>query len=311
MNLAVLSIRYPLYVGIACLICVVGGWMAYQNMPRFEDPEFTIRIAKVFTRYPGATAEEVMNEVTEPLETALQQLPEVKTIDSVSSTGVSEISVELRFDYSKSRADLQVAWTKVRNYVNDAQSDLPPGAGPSVVYDDYGDVYGIYYLLTGPGYSPAELSDVADQLRRELLLVDGVSKVRVNGERDEVIYVEVSRPRAASMGISLNQIYQSLSEQNTVAPAGRIRLGDTRVEISPTGSIDSVSAIESVLVGNSENGTVVRLGDIADVTRGYDDPVAHIIRFNGEPALGIGISRISGQDEVKLGQAVAERLEAA
>ena len=202
MNFAELSIKNPLLSVIAMVIALIGGWLAYQNMSRFEDPEFTIRVANVTTEYPGASPEEVMNEVTEPLETALQQLPEVESVESTSSAGLSDISVEVRFSASRSRSDLQVVWTKIRNKVNDAQRNLPPGAGPSVVNDDFGDVYGIYYLLTGDGFSPAELMTYAKDLRRDLLLVDGVSKVRIIGQQQEVIYVEVSRERAAALGVS-------------------------------------------------------------------------------------------------------------
>ncbi|MEO1034516.1 MAG: efflux RND transporter permease subunit [Pseudomonadota bacterium] len=308
MNLAELSIRYPLICGIIAALSLGGGYSAYMNMPRFEDPEFTIRIAKVFTPYPGASAEEVMNEVTEPIETSLQQMPEVETIDSVSTAGLSELSVEIRFDYSKTRSDLQVVWTKVRNYVNDAQRDLPPGAGTSIVNDDFGDVYGIYYMMTGEGYTAAELARIAKRLRRELLLVDGVAKVRVIGEQDEVIYVEIARQRAAALGVSLNDIYNTLSQQNTVTAAGEMRLGDSRIEINPTGSIDSVDAIKGLLVGSDATGAVSRLGNIANVVRTYEDPPSQLIRYKGQPAIGIGISNLSGENVVKLGAAVDAKL---
>ncbi|MEM8547341.1 MAG: efflux RND transporter permease subunit, partial [Pseudomonadota bacterium] len=271
-------------------------------------PEFTIRIAKIFTPYPGATPEEVMNEVTDPIETQLQQMAEVKEITSVSSDGMSEISVEVRFEYSKSRSDLQVVWTKVRNYVNDASRNLPPGAGTSQVNDDFGDVYGIYYLLTGPGYSPAELNDIAEQLRSELLLVDGVAKVTTNGVQDEVIYVEVSRARAAALGVSLNEVYSTLDEQNTVRPAGELNIDDERVIINPTGAIDSVSAIENLIVATGNGGSIIRLGEVADVSRGYEDPASQLIRYNGELAIGLGISNLPGANVVKLGQAVDAKL---
>ncbi|MEO0576455.1 MAG: efflux RND transporter permease subunit [Pseudomonadota bacterium] len=308
MNLAEWSIKNPLLCGIAALIFLVGGWQAYQKMSRFEDPEFTIRIAKVFTRYPGASPAEVMNEVTEPVETALQQLTEVKSIDSVSTAGLSELSVEVRFEYSKTRSDLQVVWTKIRNAVADAQTQLPPGAGASVVNDDFGDVYGIYYMLTGDGYSYAELSEIAKFLRRELLLVSGVAKVNVIGEQDEAIYVEVSRQRAAALGVSLDQIYSKLSQQNTVTASGEMRIGDSRIQISPTGSIDSVVAIQGLLVGDAESGSVTRLGDIADVVRTYQEPATQFVRFNGERALGIGVSSLAGSNVVKLGEAVDAKL---
>jgi multidrug efflux pump subunit AcrB len=308
MNSAEWAIKNPLLCCIAMLIALGGGWLAFENMSRFEDPEFTIRVAKVFTQYPGASPEEVMDEVTEPLETALQQLPEVESVESISSAGLSDISVHVRYEYSRTKSDLQVVWTKVRNKVNDAQRDLPPGAGPTVVEDDFGDVYGVYYLLTGEGYTPAEMLSYAKSLRRELLLVSGVAKVGIIGEQEEVIYVEVSRDRAASLGVSLNQVYDTLTQQNTVTSAGDILLGDNRVEIRPTGDISSVEAIKSLIVASPSGESVTRLGAIADVTRGYREPVSQYIRYDGQPALGIGISNLSGVNVVKMGDAVDAKL---
>lgn len=310
MNIAEWSIKNPMLCSIAMLIALIGGWLAFNNMARFEDPEFTIRVAKVVTQYPGASPEEVMNEVTEPLETALQQLPEVKSVSSVSSASLSDISVEIRYEASTSKSDLQVVWTKVRNKIADAERDLPPGASTPVVNDDFGDVYGIYYLLTGEGYTPTDLFDYAKELRRELLLVDGVAKVGIVGEQEEVIYVEVSRERAASLGVSLSQVYDTLSQQNTVASAGDVLVGDERVEVHPTGDIKSVDAIKAVYVGDQRTGGIARLGDIAEVTRGYRDPVPLYLRYDGEPALGIGISNLSGVNVVKMGEAVDAKLQA-
>ena len=308
MNSAEWSIRNPMLCVIAMIIAVVGGWMAFNNMARFEDPEFTIRVAKVITQYPGASPEEVMNEVTEPLETALQQLPEVKSVNSISSASLSDISVEIRYEASTSKSDLQVVWTKVRNKIADAERNLPPGASTPVVNDDFGDVYGIYYLLTGEGYTPTDLFDYAKELRRDLLLVDGVAKVGIIGEQEEVIYVEVSRERAASLGVSLNQVYDTLSQQNTVTSAGEIQIGDERLEVHPTGEIKSVEAIEALYIGDHRTGEVARLGDIADVHRGYRDPVPLYMRYDGQPALGIGISNLSGVNVVKMGEAVDAKL---
>jgi multidrug efflux pump subunit AcrB len=310
MNIAEWSIKNPLLCSIAMLIALIGGWLAFNNMARFEDPEFTIRVAKVVTQYPGASPEEVMNEVTEPLETALQQLPEVKSVSSVSSASLSDISVEIRFEYSTTKSDLQVVWTKVRNKIADAERDLPPGASTPVVNDDFGDVFGIYYLLTGEGYTPTDLYDYAKELRRELLLVEGVAKVGIVGEQEEVIYVEVSRERAASLGVSLSQVYDTLSQQNTVASAGDMLVGDERIEVHPTGEIKSVDAIKAVYVGDQRTGGIARLGDIAEVTRAYRDPAPLYLRYDGEPALAIGISNLSGVNVVKMGEAVDEKLQA-
>ncbi|MCA8889912.1 MAG: efflux RND transporter permease subunit, partial [Parvularculaceae bacterium] len=307
MNPAEFAIQNRLISFIVVAFAVVSGWAAYQNMPRFEDPEFTIRIAQVFTQYPGASPDEVANEVTEQLETAIQQMQEVDVITSVSSAGLSEISVEIKYEFSRSKSDLQGIWTKLRNKVNDAQSSLPPGAGPSIVNDDFGDVYGLYYLLTGDGYSPAELRDYAKALRKDLLLVDGVGKVSIAGEQQEFIYVEVSRERAAALGVAINNLYQALSQQNAIVASGSVRVGDHRLVIHPTGEIHSVEAIENLLVSTAGGG-VVYLRDIADVTREYQAPATFLIRYNGEPALAIGISNVTGANVVKMGAAIDAKL---
>ncbi len=308
MNSAVLSIKNPLICSIFMLIALIGGWLAFENMARFEDPEFTIRVAKVITQYPGASPQEVLDEVTEPLESALQQLAEVETVESRSSAGLSDISVEIRFKDSASKEELKLIWTKVRNKISDAQNSLPPGAQPTQVNDDFGDVYGVYYLLTGEGYTPAELVSYAKTLRKELLRVDGVAKVAVTGEQEEVIYVEVSRARAAALGVSLNAVYATLSQQNTVSSSGDIVLGSERVVLRLSGEINSVEAIENVIVNNSGNGSITNLGAVANVVRGYKEPTGLYIRHDGQPALAIGISNVSGANVVKLGQAIDARL---
>ena len=308
MNPAELTINNRLISVLVILIVLFGGWSAYQNMPRFEDPEFTIRTAQIMTQYPGAGPEEVANEVSEPIETALQEMQEVEEIRSTSRSGISEISVDIKYEFSPSKADLQLIWTKLRNKINDAQGSLPPGAGPSIVFDDFGDVYGLYYLLTGDGYSASEILDYAEELRKNLLQVDGVAKVGFGGEQTEIIYVEIARERASALGVSLGNVFNALSTQNAVASAGTVKLGDNRIEISPSGDISSVEAIENLLVTTSSNGSVTYLRDIATVTRGYRDPPAMMIRYNGEPALAVGVSNVTGANVVKMGAAIDAKL---
>lgn len=308
MNPAELAIKNRLISAIIIAASLIGGWTAYQNMPRFEDPEFTIRTAQIFTQYPGASPEEVANEIAEPLETAIQEMQEVEEIRSTSRSGASEISVDIKYEFSPSKADLQLIWTKLRNKVNDAQGDLPPGASRSVVFDDFGDVYGLYYLLTGDGYAPDELLDYAKALRKDLLQVEGVGKVSFGGEQTEAIYVEISRERAAALGVSINNLYSALSTQNAVLSAGDVALDGQRIEISPSGEIDSVAAIENLLVSTSNDGSITYLKDIATVRRGFRDPPSMFIRFNGEPALAIGVANVSGANVVKVGEAIDEKL---
>lgn len=308
MNPAELTINNRLISVLVIIFALAGGWIAYQNMPRFEDPEFTIRTAQVLTQYPGATPEEVANEVAEPLETALQEMQEVEEIRSVSRDGFSEISVDIKYEVSRSKSDLQLIWTKLRNKVNDAQSELPPGAGPSVVFDDFGDVFGFYYLLTGEGYSADDLLEYAKDLRKELLQVEGVGKVSFAGEQTEVIYIEVARERAAALGVSLGNLYSVLSTQNAVVASGSVKIDDDRITISPSGEIDSVSSIESLLIPTANTESLTPVGAIATVTRGYRDPPSMLIRYDGEPALAIGVSNVTGANVVKVGEGIAAKI---
>ena len=308
MNIVDLTIRNQLLSGIAILLFVVGGIAAYRDMPRFEDPEFTIRVAQIFTAYPGASPEEVAEEVTEPLERAIQELQEVKEIISTTSDGVSEVQVEIKFEFSKTKDDLQIVWTKLRNKVSDARSSLPPGAQAPVVYDDFGDVYGMYYYITGPGYTPAELRHYAKELQRELLQVDGIAKVVLAGEQSEAIFVEVSRETAASLGVSLQSVYSVLGQQNAVVSAGNVLVGSQRIVIDPSGAIDSVDAIRNLLVSTANDGRVIYLSDIARVWRGYQTPPSNLFLSNGEPAIAIGIAGVSGSNITRIGAAVSARL---
>ena len=308
MNLAEFSIKNQLLSVIAILLALIGGWNAYQGMPRFEDPEFTIRTALIFTQYPGASPEEVAREVSEPLETALQQMQEVEDISTTSSAGLSEISVDIRFEFSKSKEDLQIIWTKLRNKVEDAQRSLPQEASTPIVNDDFGDVYGFSYLITGDDFDPAELRSYAKQLQKEILQVEGVGKVELEGERKEAIFVEISRENMVVLGVSIQKIYDILQQQNSVVAAGSVNIGDQRITIDPSGAIDSVDAIKNLLVSTEIDGKIIYLKDIASVYRGYQTPASKIIRYNGKPAIAMGVASIAGGNVVNVGEAVDKKL---
>ncbi len=307
MNIAEYTIKNKTLSIIVILLTVAGGWSAYKNMARFEDPEFTIRVAQIYTQYPGGTPAEVASEVTEPLERALQQLPEADVIKSVSSTGVSEIQVEIKYEFSKTKSDLQIVWTKLRNKIKDAERSLPPGAGPPIVNDDFGDVYGLYYFLTGDGYSPAEMKEYAKDLQKEILQVEGVGKVSLIGELKEAVFVEISRENASAFGSSLAGVYNTLARQNSVVASGDIAIGGRRVAIDPSGAIDSVEKIGNLLVSES-GGRTIRLKDIANISRQYRTPPDKLIRYNGKPAIGLGVSGLPGGNIVKTGRAVDEKI---
>ncbi len=308
MNIAEFSIKNKVLSVIVILLCLIGGWDAYQNMARFEDPEFTIRNALIFTTYPGASPEEVAREVTEPLETVLQQLQEVKKINSTSTAGVSKISVEIKYQFSKNKAALQTVWAKMRNKIDDAQSSLPQAAGEPLVNDDFGDLFGLYYFITGNDYSPAELRRYAKSLQKEILQVPGVGKIQLSGEQKEAIFVEISREQSATLGSSVDAIYDILSQQNAVVSAGNVSIGDQRLIIDPSGAIDTVESIKSLLVSTSPDGKIIYLGDIANVYRGYQTPSQQIIRYNGQPSIAMGVSSVTGGNVVVIGKAVDKKI---
>ncbi len=308
MNLAEFSIKNQLLCVIAIILALVGGWNAYQTMPRFEDPEFTIRTALIFTQYPGASPDQVALEVTDPLETAIQQMQEIDSISTVSSAGVSEISVNIKYQFSETKEDLQIIWTKLRNKLNDAQASLPSEARTPIVNDDFGDVYGLSYLVTGDDFSYAELRSYAKELQKDILQVKGVGKVQITGTQDEAIFIEISSETSASLGVSIEKLYDILKQQNSVVFAGNVNIGNQRLSIDPTGDIDSVESIKNLLVSNSADGKILYLKDIANVYRGYKTPATKIIRYEGKKAIALGVSNVAGGNVVVVGKAVDLKL---
>lgn len=307
MNLAEASIRYRTITLVFTVLMVVLGVGAYLNLSRLEDPEFTIKDALIITPYPGATAQEVSDEVTDLIERAAQQLGQVDRVVSRSERGRSTITVTIKDQYGAK--ELPQVWDELRRRVSDAQRQLPPGAGPSLVLDDFGDVFGIFYAITGDDYSYAQLYEVAKMLRRELLLATDVQKVELFGVQQEVIYVEVSRDRSAQLGISPEEIHAALREQNLVVPSGGADVGSSRVAITPSGEFRSVEDFENLIIRRGgEEGALVHLRDIATVRRGYSEPPDTILRYDGKPAIGLGISTVSGGNVVTMGASVKERL---
>jgi len=309
MNVAEASIRYRTVTLVATFLMVVlGGW-GYLQLSRLEDPEFTIKDALVITPYPGATAMEVSDEVTDVIESAAQQLGPVERVVSRSERGRSTVTVTIKDAYGAD--ELPQVWDELRRKVADAQRLLPPGAGPSLVVDDFGDVFGIFYAITGGDYSYARLNEVAKMLRREFLTVGDVEKVQLFGVQPEVIYVEVSRDRAALLGISPEEINNALREQNLVVQSGAADSGPSRFAVSPTGEFQSEADFEDLVIRRGgEDGELVRLRDLAAVRRGYAEPPETILRYDGQPAIGLGISTVSGGNVVTMGRAVEARLAA-
>ena len=305
MNIAEYSIKRKAITWMLIIFLVMGGNYAYHHLARYEDPEFTIKDAMVNTPYPGASPREVEEEVTDRIEKAIQLMPQIKRIESISRAGSSQITVTIQDKYDKH--SLPQVWDELRRKVNDVQTQLPPGAGPSIVNDDYGDVYGMFYALTGDGYSYREIKDYADLIKKELSLVPGVAKVVIGGEREEAIFVDISRQRLGQLGISLESIYKTLASQNMIVPAGQVKVGREYIRIEPSGAIDSVQAISNLLI-SSENKKLIYLDDIAKISRGYVEVPDELLYYNGQRALSIGISIIPGGNVVTVGERVDAKL---
>jgi multidrug efflux pump subunit AcrB len=306
MNLAELTIQRRTLSLVLTVVLLVGGLIAYRDLGRLEDPEYTIKTAVVMTSYPGATPHEVEEEVTDIVETAIQQMGQVDEVRSLSRAGQSIIYVDIKDHFG--HGDLPQVWDELRRKVNDVAGQLPPGVEAPVVRDDFGDVYGVFFALTGQGYSAADLKEYADLLKRELLLATDVAKVDFWGVQPEAVYVEFSRSRMSELGLMPEAIYGTLQQQNVVADAGRIEVGEEYVRIDPTGLFQSVDEIGELLIRGYPSESLVRLKDIAEIRRGYVEPPFWLMRYNSEPALGVGISTVSGGNVVTMGDAVRERL---
>ena len=316
MKLVEFIVKQRVVVVFATLLLVVGGLRAYFQLGKLEDPEFAIKTALVVTRYPGASPVEVEEQVTDVIERAVQQLDALDVVRSISRAGVSIVYAEIDKSYRGNR--LPQVWDELRRKVTDAQSKLPPDAGPSQVRDDFGDVYGVILALTGEGYSYADLKHYADILQRELLLVDDVSRVELWGIQPEVVNIEISRPQLAELKVHPKMILETLARHNKVVDAGALDLDGERIRLAPSGSFESVEEIGNLVVrGNpSDPMTVgapstdlVLLRDVAAIERGYLDPPMSMMRFNGRPAIGVAISTISGGNVVEMGEAVHRRLD--
>ena len=308
MNIAEASIRNKTVTLVFAVLMVVLGIWSYIHLPRLEDPEFTIKDALIITPYPGASAQEVEKEVSDVIELAAQQLEQLDRVVSRSERGRSTVTVTIRDQYD--RHSLPQVWDELRRKVADAQRRLPPGAGPSLVLDDFGDVFGIFFALTGSDFSDAQLYDTAKLLRRELLLVPDVKKIEIFGHQQEVIYIELARDRMAQLGIRPDTIFAALREQNLVVPSGAVDVDPIAITINPTGEWTGVEDFENLLIRGAGDGSgnLVYLRDIATVRRDYIDPPTTSLRYDGERAIGIGISTVGGGNVVTMGEAVERRI---
>ena len=305
MSIARGAIERPILTWLLILICLFGGIWGFNSLGRLEDPAFTIKQAVVITQYPGASAEQVATEVSEPLEAAIQRMAEVDRVSSQNRPGVSRLDVIV--EDTVPGDELPRIWTELRERITNVQGELPDGARTPFVDDGFGDVYGIFFAVTAPGLTDGEVHELATFLRRELLAVDGVADVAVAGLPEEAIFVEPDLALAANIGVNPQTIVAAIADANSVASAGSVDVGQgtrTRIE-TPEGS-DSVDEIAALTIG--VGGETINLIDIAHVHRSRQSNPDQIIRYNGQDAFTLGIAAISDQNVVEVGDRVDARL---
>jgi multidrug efflux pump subunit AcrB len=308
MNPGEFSVRHNRILFVAMILLILGGFAGFQSMGRLEDPEFTIKEALIITPYSGASADEVAQEVTNPIERAVQRLGQLDRVESESSRGMSVVRARIIDRYDKER--IPQVWDELRRKVSDVQRQLPPAVrGTSIVVDDFGDVFGIFLAISGDGYTLPELRRYAEFLRRELLLVEDVKSVELFAAQEEVVFLEISRQRLAQLGISEEQIYAKLQERNIAADGGRIRVGDQHMPLDPTGAFSSAESMLELVIGSDRSGRQLFLKDVATLARGDEDPPRRLLRYDGKPAIGLGVSTVQGGNVVTMGNGVLRKLQ--
>jgi len=301
-NLSEWALRnQPLLRYFIVLLALIGVW-SYMGLGQSEDPPFTFKVMVVQTRWPGATAAEITEQVTEKIEKKLQEIPELDYLRSYSRPGESQVFVVAKDSVPSTR--MPEIFYQVRKKIGDIRYTLPPGIQGPFFNDEFGDTFGNIYALTGDGYTDAQLRDYAERLKLELLRVPDVAKVDLIGLQDEKIYIEVSNAKLATLGVSFDQVQRVLEAQNAITPSGSFETDSDRIYLRPSGAFASVDAIRDISIRANER--LFRLGDVATVRRGYTDPPQPRMRYNGKNALGIAVSMRAGGDIIELGNHLDE-----
>ncbi len=286
MNITQTAIERNRVTFVILFAALIAGIAAFQGMPRAEDPGFTIRTAMVLTYFPGASPDRVEMLITDKLEKSIQEMSEIDFIQSESRTGVSIIFVNIKQSHKRMRP----IWDGLRRKVERAEEELPDGVIGPFVDDEFGDIFGTIVTVTGEGFSYAELKDVADEVRNELLLIEEVAKVEIHGAQEERIFVEYNDARLAEIGLSASQLINILQSQNIVIPGGDVSTGNERIVLEPTGNFESIEDLKRTLIGVPGRTDLIYLEDLASVYRGYIDPPRSIIHSSGIPALALAIN---------------------
>ncbi len=306
MNITEYALNNRALIKFFIAVLVGGGMFAFVSMSKLEDPELKVKQAMVVTVYPGASAHKVELEVTDVLEKSIRSMGEVDNIQSKSMADVSQITVELSSTVKPD--ELEQKWDMLRRKVANAQAELPSGAVASVVMDDFGDVYGMFYAMTTNGIADEELLDYAWLVKRELQDIEGVRRVEIYGDRKPCINIEIIQDRMANMGVHPLEVLSTLNAQNQTVYPGYFNSGDERIRVKISDNYQTIEDIRNLIIQGHEQDQL-RLGDIAAVTRGYREPSRNEMRYDGSRALGISLSMEKGGNIVDLGKVVDKELD--
>ena len=296
-NLSEWALRHQALVIYLIVLATVAGILSYMKLPQSEDPPFNFRVMVIRTFWSGASAQQVQEQISDRISRKLQDLPQTDFLQSYSRPGESMIFYTVKD--SSTGKEIQDTWYQVRKKVSDVKMMLPPETQGPFFNDEFGDVCTNIFTLEGDGYTPAQLHDYADQIRTVLLGVPGVVKVDYFGDPTQRIHVEIDNTKLAHLQISPKHLADAIRTQNSVQASGMLATSDDRIFVRPTGQFQTVQQLSDTLI--QVNGKSFHLGDIANITRGYDDPVVSAMRLQGKPALGIGITMRPGGDVIELG----------
>ena len=300
-NLSLWALMHPALTRYLMVVLMVLGVTAYFQLGQDEDPPFTFRAMVIRTYWPGATAQQVAEQITDKLERTLQEAPFADKIRSYSKPGESQIIFQIK-DSSKA-SEVANVWYTVRKKVSDMRQTLPQGVVGPFFNDDFGDVYGVIYAIEARGFSMAEIRDIADDVRQQLLRVTDVYKVELFGTQDEKIYIEIAQKRLAQLGLDLNAVLAQLGQQNAVESAGTMQTPLDMVQIRVQGQFQAMEQLQAMPIRGA-SGQQIKLGDIASIQRGYVDPASVKVRFQGEQVVALGVSMAKGGDIIALGKAL-------
>ena len=305
MNISKWALNRGVLINAFVAVLIIGGLWAFTQMPKLEDPAIRVKQALVVATYPGASAHQVELELTDPIEKSIRQMPGIDHIESSSYADMTIITVELHPTVKDD--ELEQQWDLLRRKVENIKPSLPKGSQVMTVADDFGDVYGMFYALTGDGLSDRQLSDYAELIKREVLAIDGVTRVDIYGKRPECININLKEEKMANLGVLPTEVIQTLNGQNATSYAGYYDNGTRRIRVTVDDKFRSVEDIANMLIAGHDDDQL-RIRDIADVSKGYEKVTRNAMLRDGERALGISIACSSSHDILKVGDKVEEKL---